>query len=73
MAKPPMPEPTPSPPQIHRLTAVTARIRDLLLEITVRRFWVRARLVAGGPTRSGHFYGELLAGNRDICALCSEG
>jgi exodeoxyribonuclease VII large subunit len=103
-----MPEAVPSPPQIFRLAAVTARIRDLLLEISVRRFWVRAQLVARGPARSGHFYGELLdvdddgqtvakmnaiiwkstlqqirrklelagcgdllAGNRDICALCS--
>ena len=105
---PSMSQPVSAPPQIFRLSAVTSRIRDLLLEVTVRRFWVRAQLVARGPARSGHFYGELLdvdddgqtvakmnaiiwkstllairrklelagcpellAGNRDICALCS--
>jgi exodeoxyribonuclease VII large subunit len=108
MPDPSTPPTSAAPPQIFRLAAVTSRIRDLLLEVTVRRFWLRAQLVARGPARSGHFYGELLdidddgqtvakmnaiiwkstllgirrklelagcpellAGNRDICALCS--
>ncbi len=48
------------PPTVFRLAAVTGRIRDMLLEVTARRFWVRGQLVARGPARSGHFYGELL-------------
>lgn len=48
------------PPRIFRLAAVTGRIRDLLLEVSAKRFWVRAQLVARSAARSGHFYGELL-------------
>lgn len=48
------------PPKIFRLAAVTSRIRDLLLEVSAKRFWVRAQLVARSAARSGHFYGELL-------------
>lgn len=55
-----MPDPVTQPPTIFRLSAVTARIRDLLLEVTARRFWIRAQLVARGAARSGHFYGELV-------------
>ncbi len=51
---------THQPPRIFRLAAVTSRIRDLLLEVSSKRFWVRAQLVARTPARSGHFYGELL-------------
>jgi exodeoxyribonuclease VII large subunit len=52
--------PANQPPRIFRLAAVTTRIRDLLLEVSARRFWVRAQLVARSAARSGHFYGELL-------------
>lgn len=54
------PPPSNQPPRIFRLAAVTGRIRDLLLEVSAKRFWVRAQLVARSAARSGHFYGELL-------------
>lgn len=54
------PPPANQPPRIFRLAAVTGRIRDLLLEVSSKRFWVRAQLVARSAARSGHFYGELL-------------
>jgi exodeoxyribonuclease VII large subunit len=100
---------TARPPKIFRLRAVTARINDIILDVTTKRFWVQAHLVVSkGGARSGHFYCELvdndengapiarmqaviwrsqldsirnklrdagdpdvLAGNREICALCS--
>lgn len=52
--------PASQPPRIFRLAAVTGRIRDLLLEVSAKRFWVQAQLVARSAARSGHFYGELL-------------
>ena len=55
-----MPDALSQPPRIFRLAAVTGRIRDLLLEVSAKRFWVRAQLVARSAARSGHFYGELL-------------
>lgn len=54
------PPPANQPPRIFRLAAVTGRIRDLLLEVSSKRFWVQAQLVARSAARSGHFYGELL-------------
>jgi hypothetical protein len=40
------------PPKIFRLRAVTARIQEIILEVTTKKFWVRADLVtkAGRPT-----------------------
>jgi exodeoxyribonuclease VII large subunit len=55
-----VPDALSQPPRIFRLAAVTGRIRDLLLEVSAKRFWVRAQLVARSAARSGHFYGELL-------------
>jgi hypothetical protein len=60
-----MAETASSPPTIHRLSAVTSRIRDLLLEVTVRRFWLRAQLVAvfdaqGRPFVAYHQNGRAL-------------
>ena len=58
--EPNVPDALSQPPRIFRLAAVTGRIRDLLLEVSAKRFWVRAQLVARSAARSGHFYGELL-------------
>jgi len=58
---PAVPElPANQPPRIFRLAAVTRRIRDLLLEVSTKQFWLKAQLVARSAARSGHFYGELL-------------
>lgn len=53
-----MPDP---PPTVFLLRDVTRRIRDLLLEATGKRFWVRAQLVVGArERRAGPFYCELV-------------
>lgn len=97
------------PPRIYKLRSVTARIKEILLETTTKRFWVQAHLVSKqAGFGSGHFYGDLvemddrgrqvskmgaviwkstldvinrklqreghgdvLRGNKEICALCS--
>jgi exodeoxyribonuclease VII large subunit len=52
---------TSQPPKIYRLSKVTARIREIILEVTGTQFWVQAHLVVskGGP-KAGHFYCELV-------------
>lgn len=49
------------PPKVFRLRAVTARIREIILDVTGKQFWVRAHLVInkGGP-KAGHFYCDLV-------------
>lgn len=97
------------PPKIYRLRKITGRIREIILEVTAKQFWVQAHLIVNkGGTKAGHFYCELvdlddagqqvarmravawksqydaicrklkaaglanaLAGNQEICALCS--
>ena len=60
------------PPKIFRLRAVTARIKDIILDVTTKKFWVQAHLVISkGGVRSGHFYCELV--DIDAFATCREG
>ena len=49
------------PPRIYKLRAVTARIKEILLETTTKRFWVQAHLVSKqAGFSSGHFYCDLV-------------
>jgi len=55
--------PTPASPsrKVYRLSVVTTRIRDLLLEATKTQFWVKALFVPDkGRGTGGHCYGNLV-------------
>lgn len=69
--------PTPSSdaaaPRLFRLSEVTNRLRDILLPVTARKFWVRAQFV---PDRNrapgGHIYGQLVESDdfgKDVARL----
>lgn len=67
---PPSDAPT---PRLFRLSEVTTRLRDVLLPVTAKRFWVRAQFV---PDRNrapgGHIYGQLVESDdlgKDIARL----
>ncbi len=49
------------PPKIYHLRSITARIKQILLDATTKRFWVQAHLVSNkSGVGSGHFYCELV-------------
>ena len=56
---PSIPEP---PAKVFQLRAVTRRLKDLLVEVEAKRFWVRAQCVpeSGGRLSTGHFYCSLV-------------
>lgn len=56
-----MSEPESTPPRIFRLQDVTKRLREVLLPVTAKQFWLRAQLVPE-KTRSsgGHYFGQLV-------------
>ena len=56
---PSIPEP---PAKFFRLRAVTKRLKQLLVEVEAKRFWVRAQCVpeSGGCLTTGHFYCSLV-------------
>ncbi len=50
-----------SPRKVFRLSVVTTRIRDLLLDATAKQFWVKALFVPDkGRGSGGHCYGHLV-------------
>ena len=70
---PPTPPSDVPPPRMFRLSEVTNRLRDVLLPVTAKRFWVRAQFV---PDRNrapgGHIYGQLVESDdfgKDVARL----
>lgn len=49
-------------PKIFPLSAVTKRIKEVLLDVGEKCFWVKGHLIVakGGGVKGGHFYGEMV-------------
>lgn len=64
---------SPSPPRTFRLSEVTKRLRDVLLPVTAKRFWVRAQVVPENTRATGgHVYGQLVESDdsgRDVARM----
>jgi hypothetical protein len=49
------------PAKVYSLRSVAGRVKEILLDVTTKRFWVKAHLVTKkGVSASGHFYCELV-------------
>lgn len=50
----------PQPRKVFRLSAITSRIRDLLLEASAKQFWIQAHFEIDKKGAGGHVYGNLV-------------
>ena len=48
------------PRKVFRLSAITSRIRDLLLEASAKQFWIQSQFVVDKTGVGGHLYGNLI-------------
>lgn len=56
-----MPQTEVPPTRLFCLSGVAARLRDVLLPVSAKKFWVRAQFVpVRNPAPGGHFYGQLI-------------